>query len=204
MKIRHSPDLSEQGAATLMTASDIVSQLFAVYAAHGHRHYGEDFTENQHALQCATFARANGESPALGAACLLHDYGHLVHDLGEDIADHGIDAHHETLGANRLAKLFTPEVVEPVRLHVAAKRYLCWKLPHYYEGLSEASRKSLALQGGPMTGAEGLAFEQHPHHEAAVTLRRYDDMGKVAGMKTPDFEDFRSFLEPFVITPAHA
>ena len=182
-----------------MTVSEIVSQVFAVSAARGPQHYGEDVTETQHALQCATFARANGESPAVVAACLLHDYGHLVHDLGEDIADHGVDAHHETLGANRLARLFTPEVVEPVRLHVAAKRYLCWKLPHYYDGLSEASQKSLALQGGPMTDAEGHAFEQHPHYENAVILRRYDDMGKVADMKTPDFEAFRADLEAFAI-----
>ena len=165
-----------------MTVSEIVSQVFAVYAARGHKHYGEDVTETQHARQCATFARANGESPAVVAACLLHDYGHL-----------------ETLGANRLARLFTPEVVEPVRLHVAAKRYLCWKLPHYYDGLSEASQKSLALQGGPMTDAEGHAFEQHPHYENAVILRRYDDMGKVADMKTPDFEAFRADLEAFAI-----
>ena len=133
------------------------------------------------------------------AACLLHDYGHLVHDLGENIADQGVDAHHETLGANRLKKLFKPDVVEPVRLHVAAKRYLCWKDSWYYDGLSEASQQSLGLQGGPMTDEEGLQFEEHPFYQSAVILRKYDDMGKVLDLKTLDFEDFRNDLEPFVL-----
>jgi len=184
-----------------MNAHEIIDQVFSTFRERGHQQYGENVTETQHALQCATFARQNAEEPAVVAACLLHDYGHLVHDLGEDIADKGIDAHHETLGANRLNKLFEPIVVEPVRLHVAAKRYLCWKVPGYYEGLSEASQKSLALQGGPMTDAEGLQFEQHPFYDIAVRVRKYDDMGKLADMQTPDFEAFRADLLPFVKAP---
>jgi hypothetical protein len=38
---------------------------------------------------------------------------------------HHIDDEHEQLGAIWLIDYFVPEVVEPVRLHVAAKRYLC-------------------------------------------------------------------------------
>jgi phosphonate degradation associated HDIG domain protein len=181
-----------------MHADQIIDQIFSTFRERGHRHYGENVTETQHALQCATFARQNGEEPAVVAACLLHDYGHLVHDLGEDIADKGVDAHHESLGANRLKNLFEPIVVEPVRLHVAAKRYLCWKVPGYYEELSEASQKSLHLQGGVMTDAEGAEFEQHPFYENAVRVRKYDDMGKLADMQTPDFESFRADLLPFV------
>lgn len=182
-----------------MHKNQIIDQIIATFRERGHRQYGEDVTESQHALQCATFARQNGESQAIVAACLLHDYGHLVHDLGEDIADLGVDAQHETLGANRLAQWFTADVVEPVRLHVAAKRYLCWKDPGYNDGLSEASQQSLRLQGGPMTDDEGIAFEKNPHFENAIRLRRYDDMGKLPEMQTPDFEDFRTDLEPFVI-----
>jgi [1-hydroxy-2-(trimethylamino)ethyl]phosphonate dioxygenase len=181
------------------TRNIIVDQIIETFRERGGRHYGENVTESQHALQCATFARQNNESPALVAACLLHDYGHLVHDLGEDIADQGIDAHHETLGANRLSKWFEAVVVEPVRLHVAAKRYLCWKEADYYAGLSEASQKSLLLQGGPMSDDEGHVFEQNPHYINAVRLRKYDDMGKLPDMQTPDFEDFRPELEQFVL-----
>lgn len=182
--------------------SEVVDEVLRNFAERGDRHYGEDVTERQHALQCAVFAQGHGEEPSLVVACLLHDYGHLLHDLGEDVAHKGVDARHEDIGANRLKRHFVPEVVEPVRLHVAAKRYLCWKEPGYLAGLSEASRRSLDLQGGPMTDEEAREFETLPHFEAAVRLRRYDDMGKMTDMKTPDIAEFRSLIESFVLKSA--
>lgn len=183
-----------------MTPAEIVDEVFAVFRERGHRSYGEHVTETQHALQCATFARAAGEPPEIVAAALLHDFGHLLHDLGEDIADHGVDARHEQVGANRLARWFPPEVVEPIRLHAASKRYLCWKEPAYFAGLSDASRRSLALQGGPMTAEEAREFERHPHFDRAVRVRRFDDQGKVPDMVTPPLEEFRPLVESFVRT----
>jgi phosphonate degradation associated HDIG domain protein len=183
---------------TAISPQEVVNEVFAVYRARGGRFYGENVTELEHALQAATFAQQFGEADHVVAACLLHDYGHLIHDLGEDIADHGIDAAHEELGADALAKMFVAEVAEPTRLHVAAKRYLCWKNPHYHEGLSPASQQSLQLQGGPMSEEEARAFEQNPHYDAAVRLRRYDDMGKVPHMPTPGLESFGKLLERFV------
>jgi phosphonate degradation associated HDIG domain protein len=184
-----------------MTNAEIITDVFRVFSEHGHKMYGEAVTELQHALQCATFAERAGEKPHVIAACLLHDFGHLCHELGEGIAEQGVDALHENVGANKLSKFFAPEVVEPVRLHVPAKRYLCWKESGYLAGLSEASRRSLELQGGPMTDSEGQEFEQHPHYDAAVRCRRYDDMGKIVGMPTPELEAFRHRLEPFVRLP---
>jgi phosphonate degradation associated HDIG domain protein len=181
-----------------------LDDLLAVYHERGHRQYGESVTELQHALQCATFAEAAGEAPVVVAASLLHDYGHLCHDLGEDIADHGVDARHENIGANLLRGLFVEEIVAASRLHVAAKRYLCWKEAGYCEELSEASRKSLQLQGGPMTGDEAHEFESEPFHDIAVRVRRYDDMGKVAEMPTPDLESFRPLLALFLRAPTPA
>lgn len=179
-------------------SSDVVTQILSTFGERGHRAYGEHVTEQQHGLQCATLASGNREDPALVAACLLHDYGHLLHELGEDIADHGVDARHEHVGANRLAAWFPPTVVEPIRLHAAAKRYLCWRDPAYYSGLSAASRKSLALQGGPMSTPEAHAFETHPHFDRAIRLRQYDDLGKKPEMITPDMESFRPLLESLV------
>lgn len=181
-----------------MPARAIVDDIFQLFDQRGHRHYGESVTELQHALQAATFAEQFGEAPHVVAAALLHDYGHLMHDLGEDVADQGIDARHEDLGADRLSTWFAEEVVEPVRLHVTAKRYLCGKQKAYLDGLSPASRQSLALQGGPMTEDELRQFEQHPHYDSAVRLRRYDDMGKVPDMETPGLEHFRPVLERFL------
>jgi len=175
-----------------------LDDVIATYREFGDRHYGENVTEIQHALQCATFAQQAGEQPVLVAACLLHDYGHLCHDLGENIADQGVDARHENIGANKLRHLFVDEIVEAGRLHVAAKRYLCWKEPGYYAGLSESSRKSLHLQGGAMGDTEAREFESLPHCDLAVRVRRYDDMGKLPDMTTPDFESFRPLLSGFL------
>lgn len=178
-----------------MKRDEIIDDIFALFRQRGGRHYGEFVTETQHALQCATFAQEAGESAEVVAACLIHDFGHLCHELGEDVADHGIDAAHEELGARQLADWFPPAVVEPVRLHVAAKRYLCWSEPEYLAELSAASRQSLELQGGVMSDAEAEAFERHPHFDRAICLRRYDDMGKVPEMKTPGLEAFRPVLQ---------
>jgi phosphonate degradation associated HDIG domain protein len=175
--------------------SSIIDQIFAVFRERGGRDYGERISVLEHSLQAARAAEQDDASPTLVAAALLHDYGHLIHDLPEDIADQGIDAMHEQLGADFLAAYFVPEVVEPVRLHVAAKRYLCAVDTAYLAGLSPASARSLALQGGPFDAAEITAFESSPHVADAVRLRRYDDLGKQPGMRTPDLEHYRAALE---------
>jgi len=181
-----------------MVKPKTIDDVLNTFREHGHRHYGESVTELQHALQCATFAQQAHEPPVVVAAALLHDYGHLCHQLGEDIAEHGVDARHEHVGANLLRGLFSDEIVDAGRLHVAAKRYLCWKERAYFDDLSDASRKSLHLQGGPMSETEAREFEREPHFELAVRVRRYDDMGKVPGMRTPDLDSFRPLLETFL------
>ena len=172
--------------------------VLQTYREHGHRHYGEDVTELQHALQCATFAQEAGEPAVVVAAALLHDYGHLCHQLGEDIAEQGVDARHEHIGYSKLKGLFVDEIVDACRLHVAAKRYLCWKEPEYLGSLSDASRTSLHLQGGPMNDEEAREFESEPHFDLVVRVRRYDDMGKVSDMATPDLDSFIPLLQTFV------
>lgn len=114
-----------------MATEQIINKIFGLYATRGQRHYGEDVTELQHALPCAYLARRAGDSPNLVAACLLHDYGHLLHDHREDRAEHGLNTQHEIIGADELAQYFYPLVTEPIRLHVAAKRFLCWREPEY-------------------------------------------------------------------------
>jgi len=126
------------------------------------------------------------------AAALLHDLGHLLHDLPEDIAEQGIDGRHEEAGAAWLGGHFGPAVVDPVRLHVAAKRYLCAVNPAYYDKLSEDSRQSLLLQGGPMSAAEVAAFDKLEHRAAALALRMIDDEAKVAGLQPPGLESYRA------------
>jgi phosphonate degradation associated HDIG domain protein len=156
---------------------------------------GEPVSQTEHALQTAWAAEQAGAGAAVVTAALLHDVGHLLHALPEDCALAGIDDAHEERGARWLARRFGPEVAEPVRLHVAAKRFLCATDPTYAARLSEASRRSLRLQGGPFTPDEAARFRAHPHAEAAVVLRRLDEQAKVPGLPTPGLDHFRPFLE---------
>lgn len=146
--------------------------------------------QQQHALQGAWLAEQEGHDDAMIVAALLHDIGHMVHDFGDEPADKGIDDRHEELGHEWLKSYFGPEVTEPIRLHVAAKRYLCAIEPDYFAKLSADSVKSLALQGGPMSPKEVQAFESLPHYRQAVQLRRYDERAKVKGLVTPSVAYF--------------
>ena len=115
--------------------------------------------------------------------------------MPDDIADWKTDAHHELTGSRWLAARFGPEVWEPVRLHVPAKRYLCATDPAYFGKLSAASVLTLKLQGGPMSSAEVAAFEAEPYHREAVLVRQWDDQGKIAGLRTPDFNSYRALID---------
>ncbi len=179
--------------------NQIIKQIFETFRRNGHLEYGERVSMLQHSLQAAVFAERDGADEQLIAAALLHDYGHLIHGLPQDIADQGINGVHEEIGARELAPYFLPSVTEPIRLHVSAKRYLCSRDPAYFASLSPASVQSLELQGGPFNEKQAAAFEQHPHFEAAVRLRRYDEKGKVIGMETPPLEHFRSYLQSSLV-----
>lgn len=179
-----------------MTKEEIIDAIFARFREYGQAVYlGEPVTLTEHMLQTAYAAEQDGAGPTLIAAAVLHDFGHFVHDLPEDSAEHGIDTVHEEAGARYLARFFQPAVVEPARLHVAAKRYLCAVDPAYFDALSPASILSLRLQGGPLDAAGVKAFEALPFAQDAARLRRYDDQGKTPGLSTPDLEHYRPFLE---------
>jgi len=155
-------------------------------ATRGVNQYGrEAVSQLEHALQCAQWAEKSGETPATVAAALLHDLGHLVCEQGDDDIANGINDHHEAVAVQVLRRLFGDEVLQPIALHVAAKRFLCATDPAYLAGLSPASRASLALQGGVMDAAACQRFCRHPHAADALRLRRYDDAAKTPGLATP-------------------
>ena len=172
----------------------VLDEIRAAFAARGGDTYGEGVSQLEHALQCAACAERDGAAPALIAATLLHDIGHLVHNLPQDIADRGIDAQHESLGSAWLSRHFGPDVTEPVRLHVAAKRYLATTERGYFDLLSPASVQSLHLQGGPMSVEERVRFAAERFAGDAVKLRRWDDEGKIVGAKTPGLDHFERYV----------
>ncbi|TWT87616.1 HD domain protein [Pseudobythopirellula maris] len=179
-----------------LTAVTISAEVLRLFRAGGNSLYGgEAVTQLEHGLQAAMLAEEEGASSELIVAALVHDIGHLLHDLPDDAPDQGVDDAHERLGADWLADRFPPEVLEPVRLHVDSKRYLCATEPGYYEELSEPSRVSLGLQGGPMSEEECLAFRAGEHYESALRLRRWDDTAKIDGLETPTLEHYAAHIE---------
>lgn len=199
------PDRDDREPAARADSGDPLAAITELFAKHGDSEYGgEAVTQLEHALQAATLAAASGAADSLVAAALLHDLGHLLHGLPDDAPDRGIDDRHEALAARRLARVFGPEVCDPIRLHVAAKRYLTAVEPAYLARLSAPSRTSLTLQGGPMNATEVAVFEAEPHWRAAVQLRRWDDEAKVAGLETPPLEAFVDILRACLRDPAGA
>lgn len=161
---------------------------------------GEAVTQLEHALQCATLAVDEQAPPCLIVAALLHDVGHLVHALPHDAPHHGVDDLHDELGQRYLRRMFDGAVTEPVRLHVAAKRYLCATEPGYHQQLSEPSIVSLNLQGGPMSEPEVADFRANPFWGDAVRLRRWDDQAKIPDLHTSPIEHFRHHLQVAALT----
>lgn len=183
------------GPADERSRESVLDYLIDLFRRRGAAMYaGEPVTQTEHALQAAYAAERVLASQTLVAAALLHDVGHLLHDLPEDCAEEGTDDEHERLGAEWLARYFPPEVTEPIRLHVPAKRYRCAVDEAYHRRLSPASQLSLKLQGGVMSAAEVEEFRKHPHANDALVLRNWDEAAKVRGLKTPDLEHYRELL----------
>jgi [1-hydroxy-2-(trimethylamino)ethyl]phosphonate dioxygenase len=174
----------------------LTTEIAALFERRGAGSYfGERVSMLEHALQAAHFARTEEAPPALVVAALLHDVGHLLEDVPADIEDWHVDARHETVGGDWLARHFGAEVWEPVALHVAAKRYLCATDPAYFGRLSDASVITLRLQGGPMPATEVAAFEGRRFHREAVRLRRWDDQGKIGGWNAPGLDQYLDLIE---------
>lgn len=171
-----------------------VDELFRLLEEKGGARYGgEGISQLAHAQQSALLSVEAGDPASLVVASLMHDIGHLVGKGDEGLADKGIDARHEASGARVLEQVFGKAVAEPVRLHVDAKRYLCFAEAGYWDSLSRGSKVSLQVQGGPFDAEGAQEFIQQPYASDAVKLRRYDDLAKVRDKVTPDLAAFRNW-----------
>jgi [1-hydroxy-2-(trimethylamino)ethyl]phosphonate dioxygenase len=173
----------------------VIPEIEDLFARYGGESYGEGVTQLEHALQTAALAEAEGADDSLVVAALLHDIGHFLQPTDDSFGYHK----HDRSGGDWLAQRFGPAVSEPVRLHVAAKRYLCATEADYFAKLSPASVHSLSKQGGPMSPEEAGAFAASPHAAAAMRLRRWDDGGKLDGLRVPDLAHYRQRIAAHLI-----
>jgi phosphonate degradation associated HDIG domain protein len=175
---------------------NVVDDILTLFNKRGaSAYFGERVSMAEHGLQAAYFAQQEAAPPALVIAALLHDVGHLLAELPDDIADWSTDGRHEELGSRWLARRFPADVFEPVRLHVAAKRYLCATDAAYLAKLSPASVHTLELQGGTMSPSEVASFETERYFRQAVRVRQWDDQGKIAGLTTPSLASYEALIK---------
>ena len=182
-----------------LNSHNIVNHIEEIFNRRGAESYlGEDVTMSQHMLQAAQCAKKSGADDSLIVAALLHDIGHYQNEIPETALAKGKNNYHEEAGANFLEDYFPLSVVEPIRQHVATKRYLCAVRPEYFELLSAASIDTLNLQGGPMTSEEVIEFEKNDYLEECIKLRYWDEDAKDSNRICPSFSYYRALIESLV------
>ena len=196
---------------TTEQAEKITDEIMELYNGYGGNEYaGEKVTQLEHMAQAAQLAEEQGFDEEVILAAFLHDIGHISEaakdaaHAGTDAAHAGSDDHrmgafgvkdHEELGAEFLReKGFSKKVCRLVESHVEAKRYLTAKDPAYYAELSEASKKTLEYQGGPMTSEEAAAFEQYPLFSLIIQMRKWDELAKIENKPLPDLQHYRAMI----------
>lgn len=187
---------------TLEQAQQIATEVFALYEKHGAADYiGEPVSQLEHMYQAALLAEQAGATDEVILAAFFHDIGHLC-EIGEKISMDGYGVQdHEQWGSIYLQRCgFSDTLARLVGSHVAAKRYLTWKHPAYYEQLSPASKQTLALQGGPMTLIEATAFEADPLFTDMVRLRTWDDLAKETGQPLPELSRLKQMAIEHLMT----
>ena len=172
---------------------EIIDKIIKKYQTNKNFYLGEKLTITEHMIQTAMLAEKNNSPQSLICACLLHDIGHFIIKDPDQLVSKSVDGKHEDIAFNFLKNYFKPEVTEPIKLHVNAKRYLC-REKSYYNLLSKASKISLELQGGKMNNDEAQKFVLLKHHKDAITLRKYDDEGKIPNMKIKNINDYKELI----------
>ena len=171
----------------------IIDKIINKYQTNNSLYIGEKVTMTEHMVQTAMLAEQNHSSESLICACLLHDYGHFIIEDPDLLVSKSIDGKHENVGFNFLKDYFKPEVIEPIKLHVQAKRYLC-RNKSYYNHLSNPSKISLKLQGGAMNDEEAKKFTSLKFYKDAIILRKYDDDGKIPNIKMKKIDEYRDLI----------
>jgi len=184
-------------AMTTEQAQKVTDEIMNLYEGYGGAEYaGEKVSQLEHMAQAAQLAEEQGYDEEVILAAFLHDIGHISEAAKGDNEMDGFGIKdHEELGAEFLReKGFSKKIVRLVESHVEAKRYLTVKDPSYYAQLSEASKRTLEFQGGPMTEDEAAAFEQYPLFHLIIQMRKWDELAKIENKPLPPLEHYRTMM----------
>ena len=173
---------------------DIVDKIVSNFKNNNSLYIGENVTIAEHMIQSAMMAEKSKSNNNLVCACLLHDYGHFILDNPDELVRKKQDGKHEEIGYEYLKKFFKKEIVEPIKHHVIAKRYLA-RDKKYFDRLSEASVVSLELQGGVLDTKEAKLFENQEFFKEAIMLRKFDEVAKKIGVKIKDIIQYKDLLK---------
>ena len=177
---------------------NIINQIISSYTNNKSLYIGEKVTMTEHMIQTAMLAEEANSSSSLVCSSLLHDYGHFILEKPDNLVSKGKDGKHEEVGYEFLKKYFIKNVVEPIKYHVKAKRYLVRNVK-YYRGLSEAAKISLKLQGGIMDNKEAKEFEGNEFFEDSIKLRKFDEEAKKADLKIKSINEYKNLLSSKLI-----
>ena len=172
---------------------NIIDQIISSYSNNKSLYIGEEVTMTEHMIQTAMLAEKTNCSSSLICSSLLHDYGHFILENPDDLIIKDKDGRHEDVGYEFLKKYFVKDVVEPIKYHVKAKRYLA-RDKKYYQILSKASKISLKLQGGIMDEEEANEFKNNEFFENSIKLRKFDEIAKKNGLKIKSINEYKNLL----------
>ena len=173
---------------------DIIEKIISNFKNNKSLYIGENVTISEHMIQSAMIAEKSKSKDFLICSCLLHDYGHFILDDPDELVRKNQDGKHEDIGYEYLKKFFKREIVEPIKHHVMAKRYLA-RDKKYYNKLSNASIVSLELQGGLLNRKEAKLFEKEEFFKEAIKVRKFDEAAKKVGLKIKDIIQYKDLLK---------
>jgi len=176
----------------------ILDKIISNFENNKSLYIGEKITMSEHMIQSAMLAEKAKSNDDIICSCLLHDYGHFIIEDPNKLVKNEKDGEHENIGYEYLKKFFNKEVVEPIKYHVLAKRYLA-RDEKYFKFLSEASITSLKLQGDVLNDNESKEFEKKEYFKNSVLVRKFDEVAKKTGIKMKSINDYKSLLNSKLI-----
>jgi predicted HD phosphohydrolase len=176
----------------------VVDKIITNFTNNKSLYIGEKVTMSEHMIQTAMLAEKAKCNDDLICSCLLHDYGHFILDNPDELVKENLDGKHEDIGYEYLKNIFKKEIIEPIKYHVQAKRYLA-RDKKYFNLLSEASKTSLELQGGVLSREECTKFEAQEYFKPSILLRKFDEAAKKTDIKMKSIHDYQKLLSSKLI-----